>query len=78
MKKETGSPIIVETILDKLVFNQYYGEIEELPFDISQRRIMAYNCSSTMSTSERKAIKSNLAKDFYNDIKLRLENSNNI
>lgn len=53
-----------------LIDNVHWGEINQLPFDIKNRRIMTYSLSRNTPPEEKKRIKNELTNDIYNAIKL--------
>lgn len=54
-----------------MVFNNAFGNIEDLPFDLRGKRIMQYSCHKDMSDMEKVSAKSELVKQLNRAIKLR-------
>jgi hypothetical protein len=54
-----------------MVFNNAFGSIEDLPFDLRGKRIMQYSCHKEMSDPEKASAKSELVKQLNRAIKLR-------
>lgn len=54
-----------------MVFNNAFGKIEDLPFDLRGKRIMQYNCSKEISDAEKINAKTELIKQLSRAIKLR-------
>lgn len=54
-----------------MAFNNAFGNIEDLPFDLRGKRIMQYTCNKDMSDTEKVSTKSELVKQLSRAIKLR-------
>lgn len=54
-----------------MVFNNAFGNIEDLPFDLRGKRIMQYRCHTEMPDIEKANAKSDLMKQLKRAIKLR-------
>jgi hypothetical protein len=54
-----------------MVFNDAFGKIEDLPFDLRGKRIMKYSCSNELAGESKKTMKNELAKQLRGAIQSR-------
>ncbi|WP_302176943.1 hypothetical protein [Megamonas funiformis] len=54
-----------------MIFNCNSGNIDDLPFDLKNKRIMKYTCSEDMSEETKKENKRNLIKQIENQLLLK-------
>lgn len=59
-----------------MIFNEAYGGIDELPFDLRGKRIMIYNCPEKTTEEEKTKFKQELVKKLQYAIQLRCKTEN--